>query len=562
MSTKVKMQSASFAELIERIAADRALTPMDRKEMTGALRAVARVSGLPADTLPVDLAYIRAFFEETSSAKAGVSKGRWTNVKCHAIRALRYAGVKVLSGRCNIALPDPWAGLVFQVSEGERRVMLGFFRYCIERGLDPDDVTQDVFDEYAACVDAHSARSTRWQKLQATRRIWNRCRTTVTGWPELEVSIEDRRKRYAAPPESLPASLREEIEALVQSLGKEDLLSLNAKKPLRPATIARRRYTLYRLASAAVRSGVAPETLVSLRALVDDKVAQQGLRFLLQRPGKKSLEDVYKVAETIHAVARTHVGLEGEKLRNLRILRDNLRKQLPPKGMTTKNRALLRCFEDEDLVAAFLLLPEKLVSRFRKEKKKTRLAAARLANALALELLSVAPIRISNLAAIRLDEHLITHGNGRYLAIPRHEVKNSEALEFALPPSTAALLDLYLKEARPRLSRSPSPYLFPGRVDGHKQGADMSVQLANLTKEELGVRMTAHQFRHLAGFLYLRQNPGCYELVRQLLGHRSIQMTIDYYAGMERDAAIRIFDDFIEGSRQSVKGQRRTRRGA
>jgi len=34
-----------------------------------------------------------------------------------------------------------------------------------------------------------------------------------------------------------------------------------------------------------------------------------------------------------------------------------------------------------------------------------------------------------------------------------------------------------------------------------------------------GLRMNAHLFRHLAGMLYLAQNPGDYETVRRLLGH-------------------------------------------
>ena len=46
------------------------------------------------------------------------------------------------------------------------------------------------------------------------------------------------------------------------------------------------------------------------------------------------------------------------------------------------------------------------------------------------------------------------------------------------------------------------------------------------------------QFRHLAGYLYLRQNPGGHEVVRRLLGHRSITTTVQFYAGMETTAAI------------------------
>ena len=47
------------------------------------------------------------------------------------------------------------------------------------------------------------------------------------------------------------------------------------------------------------------------------------------------------------------------------------------------------------------------------------------------------------------------------------------------------------------------------------------------------MRVRAHQFRHLAGFLYLQHNPGGHEVVRRLLGHESIETTLTFYAGME-----------------------------
>ena len=47
--------------------------------------------------------------------------------------------------------------------------------------------------------------------------------------------------------------------------------------------------------------------------------------------------------------------------------------------------------------------------------------------------------------------------------------------------------------------------------------------------------MTAHQFRHAAAAIYLKEHPGQYETVRQLLGHRNIQTTINFYVGLDDD---------------------------
>jgi integrase len=57
--------------------------------------------------------------------------------------------------------------------------------------------------------------------------------------------------------------------------------------------------------------------------------------------------------------------------------------------------------------------------------------------------------------------------------------------------------------------------------------------------------MTVHQFRHAAGAVILQHRPGEYELVRQLLGHRSVQTTINAYVGLESIPANEIFGQII-----------------
>jgi integrase len=221
--------------------------------------------------------------------------------------------------------------------------------------------------------------------------------------------------------------------------------------------------------------------------------------------------------------------------------------------MTEKNRATLRCFEDETLVSDFLSLPETIVCRHRNRTEIKVRHAIEVEVALAIELLTVAPVRISNLAAIDLKRNLIRIGNGKdarvHLYFAASAVKNETELEFPLPPSTVTLLDLYLSTFRSKLVRARNDWLFPGEAEGPKQAALLSSQIAKTVEREIGVRLTAHQFRHLAGYLYLKANPGGHEVVRRLLGHRSIETTIRFYAGMEISEAIRHYDRHIESRR-------------
>ena len=148
------------------------------------------------------------------------------------------------------------------------------------------------------------------------------------------------------------------------------------------------------------------------------------------------------------------------------------------------------------------------------------------------------------------------------LVLPASEVKNHRDLEHPLPPWVVALLDLYLARARPVLQPRPGPWLFPGARDGEPKTAQaLRQQVKDATEEELGLRLTPHQFRHACGLVYLTANPGGHEVVRHLLGHRSIATTIRYYAGMETAAALRHYDAVVLERRQEAEAAAARRQG-
>jgi integrase len=233
--------------------------------------------------------------------------------------------------------------------------------------------------------------------------------------------------------------------------------------------------------------------------------------------------------------------------------------------MTEKNRATLRMFDDPEVVARFDSLPTRVWNKAPRPEDMKVADAVRLQIALAVELSTVAPLRIQNLVSIDMDRNIIDQGHGRHrrvhLFFSKAEVKNEVELEFELPTSTVVLLDRYLRDVRPRLLRAPSSWLFPGEGDGHKCSSLLGEQIADLVELEVGVRLTVHQFRHLAGYLYLKANPGGHEVVRRLLGHRSIETTLRFYAGMEVAEAVRHFDRHVE-QRRADAGPMRRRRGS
>jgi len=174
--------------------------------------------------------------------------------------------------------------------------------------------------------------------------------------------------------------------------------------------------------------------------------------------------------------------------------------------------------------------------------------------AVAIAILTFAPIRLSNLVGIELGKNLIRPGglNTPYwLVFPHYDVKNRVDLNFQFDQPLTDLIDGYVHEFRPALLRGAnSSWLFPGEGGEPKTAIAFSQQIIIRIEKAVGVRVTPHQFRHAAAAIYLKHRPGDYETVRRLLGHRSIQTTIDFYCGLQTTQATEQFGKLI---RQQIK---------
>src|SRR5262245_8389144 len=106
-----------------------------------------------------------------------------------------------------------------------------------------------------------------------------------------------------------------------------------------------------------------------------------------------------------------------------------IRKNLDPgrHGMTEKNRATLRIFDDPGVVARFDSLPARVWSKAPPLGDLKVVDAVRLQIALAIELLTLTAVRIWNLVRIDIDRHIIDRGHGRHRSVhlffPKDEVK-------------------------------------------------------------------------------------------------------------------------------------------
>src|SRR5215472_7362806 len=169
--------------------------------------------------------------------------------------------------------------------------------------------------------------------------------------------------------------------------------------------------------------------------------------------------------------------------------------------------------------------------------------------AVAIAILTRAPVRLANLTAIRLGINLIKPGgldSNYWLVFPDYDVKNRVKLEYPLERYLTELIDEYVHDFRPVLLRGRNEdWPFPGQARGAKGKTCLSGQITERIYKATGLRMTVHQFRHAAGAIILQRRPGEYELVRRLLGHKNVQTTIKCYIGLESIQASEIFSKIV-----------------
>jgi integrase len=211
---------------------------------------------------------------------------------------------------------------------------------------------------------------------------------------------------------------------------------------------------------------------------------------------------------------------------------------------------LIRCVLTDEVWSRVTKLPDQLMRQARLERRHGPVRAAVLAQiAVAVAILTVAPIRLGNLASIRLGENLIKPGGPQsnyFLAFSKYDVKNRVPLQFKLDETVTTIINEYVHDFRPDLMRgSNADWLFPGESGGHKEKISFSTQIVDRVEKSTGLRITVQQFRHAAGALILKHRPGEYELVRRLLGHKSVQTTIKFYLELETTQASEIFTDIV-----------------
>jgi integrase len=544
--SQIRPLEPTLADVLAALEHDGLLPKPRRDGMCCSIRRVAKFLEREPVQLPARVGALRYGIARLHHAQLGISRKTLQNHVANVKTAVRrFAGVKRLSGG-GIPLTPAWKVLYDQTTIPRLRLGLsGFLRYCSACGIDPSSVSDETIEAFI-----HYAREVQFSikprdlHKQVTR-CWNRAREGVPGWPQTVLTVPDFRQKAASLPwTAFPASFVEDIESYLALIGGQSLLDEDAPdQACKPSTIENRRTCLRLAASAAVKEGTESAELRSLADLVSPAIARLILDHYLAKKNGEIVSFTMGLAEQLYSIARIYVKAPETEIRALERYCIKLRAKRR-KGLTAKNMTVIRKFKDPGNRARLKALPGKLFDEALAERDAPTQAAVKAGIALAIQVLLVAPMRLANLAALNLDKNVVRVGGIEpiyHLVIPPEDVKNGEPLEYPLPKVVNEMLGIYLAVFWPRLCRKETSWLFPGEFESYKTKGTLSGQIVKTITKELGIRVTPHQFRHLAAAFILEKDPANYEFVRRVLGHKNLQTTIRFYIGLETVDAVRKF---------------------
>jgi hypothetical protein len=303
------LSALNLADLLTTVAVSN-LPERKRQELSSAIRTTARALGRLPENVPADCRLLASRLKDVAPTAIGISPGRLANIR--SLLRTSLALVQPISpGRHQNDLLPEWLALWNELTSKSDRIALSrVLRFCSARGIGPNAVTKETFDDYRFQLE-RSLLKRPAETFAMTVRAWRRAQAAIPGWPQLGVSIPDRRRQWVSGWDRFPDALRRDCQAWLDRLAGRDLVEDEVSfRPVRPVTLAHREWQIRAFASALVRMGRDAATLTSLSDLVEIDAFKTGLRCFLDRAGGAPTTGIADLASSLKAVARHHVRVE------------------------------------------------------------------------------------------------------------------------------------------------------------------------------------------------------------------------------------------------------------
>ena len=554
----------SLADVAIAVAADQALLPSRQRDIQSALNRAAELLGQELAAIPLDLPSINAGLSACLPLAAGVSQKTLINIRSNVVAGIKASGLRATERSPSGVLSAGWQKLKKELRSKRHRFGLSrLAHYCTGKEIEPEDVDDPVLTEFIESVRQGTLHRNVAKLHRNVALIWNEV-ADFSRFPlgrVLVPSFQHPAKRVDW--STLPLSFQKDTAAYLDWCSGTDAFAADARpRALAPLTMQLQRNHIHSAVTALIDSGVQPKAVKSLANLV---AVENFVRILRQREkmaaGEKKAFN-RDLARTLVELARRWIKVKTKVLQKLKRLEYAV--PVPESGLTDKNRSTLRQFDDAVSLHRLFELPEKLWREIKRDNKPDYRMILKAQAALAVYILCYMPIRPQNLWALQFGKHIFLHF-GRdaisSLELAASETKNRSALAFDIPNHLAKMLDEYRDRLVPKFFGRRFNILFM-KQDGSQKNQWSVARLIRLTiKKRAGLQLSPHQFRHLAALIGLDAEPGNFEGIKQLLGHKSIRTTV-VYAGINTRRAARHHHRLInEALRRETPGRDQWRAG-
>jgi integrase len=531
------------------------------RDLSSSIKRVAILLGDDPAHIPLDLPAISSKLASVNPTALGVSTKTLSNVRSAFLTAVKVSGLKPVLRSARTPLSPAWSSLMAKLSG--KRAHLGlsrFARYASANGIEPEQVNDAAIKGFIAAVRERSLHRKPHALHRQVSLIWNEA-AKLAGFRAITApSFRAPAKRVGWT--HLTSSFRKDVEDHLGWCSGADVFAADARsRALAPRTLKLRRNQIHAAVTALVESGVKPSEIKSLADLVCPGNFKRILRHRLAAVGGRENAFNRDLAEALVQLGREWVKLDPAVLAELKRLTGKV--PMPAAGLTSKNKASLRQFDDLAVLERLIDLPNRLWVEVKREANPNFRTLAKAQAALGVAILSYMPLRAENLTALTFGVHLFMGDGARAtsaLEVPAGEMKNDAEMAFDIPPHVAKMIVEYRDRIAPKVIGHRPERVFVNANGSPKSQATVTWLIKTYLQRRAGILLTPHQFRHLSAKVILDAEPGSFETVGQLLGHKNRKTTVNYYAGINARRAARHHQRLIERALEAQKPTRRRKK--
>ena len=164
------------------------------------------------------------------------------------------------------------------------------------------------------------------------------------------------------------------------------------------------------------------------------------------------------------------------------------------------------------------------------------------------------PVRRRALLAMQEASHLVALTEGLNVTFSSADMKDRQERAFPLPRALVEPMKRYLEvHRRVLLAGKSSDYLWINQYGDPITPDGFSRELPRITRYGLGVAMRPHVFRHVAATSIAEFDPVHVNIIRDILGHATLEMAEKHYNRASGISAFSAYQDVIDNMRKELR---------